>query len=276
MHDLANHERADDTVRIATVAALAVVSILPILVMLSTSLKTQSQIFSGNFSFFMMPTFENYRNVLEGRFLGYLGNSIIVSVVATVLTLVFGTMCAYAISRFRFAGRSPIAMSTLLVRTIPPAVLAIPVYFILTPLHLDGLAGLIISYIALNLPFTIWLLYGFIEQVPTELEEAATVDGCGPYRLFFTLILPLLKPGLAAAAIFTFRIAWNELVLASILTNRTSRTLPYGVYLFITDVGIDWGQLMAAGMLVALPPLIFTFVAARQIITGLTAGAVKG
>lgn len=276
MPELANHERADDTVRIATVAALAVVSILPILVMLSTSLKTQSQIFSGNFSFFMMPTFENYRSVLEGRFLGYLGNSIIVSVVATVLTLIFGTMCAYAISRFRFAGRSPIAMSTLLVRTIPPAVLAIPVYFILTPLHLDGLAGLTISYIALNLPFTIWLLYGFIEQVPTELEEAATVDGCGPYRLFFTLILPLLKPGLAAAAIFTFRIAWNELVLASILTNRTSRTLPYGVYLFITDVGIDWGQLMAAGMLVALPPLIFTFVAARQIITGLTAGAVKG
>ena len=276
MPDLANNERADDTVRIATVAALAVVSILPILVMLSTSLKTQSQIFSGNFSFFMMPTFENYRSVLEGRFLGYLGNSIIVSVIATVLTLIFGTMCAYAISRFKFSGRSPIAMSTLLVRTIPPAVLAIPVYFILTPLHLDGIVGLTISYIALNLPFTIWLLYGFIEQVPTELEEAATVDGCGPYRLFFTLILPLLKPGLAAAAIFTFRIAWNELVLASILTNRNSRTLPYGVYLFITDVGIDWGQLMAAGMLVALPPLIFTFVAARQIITGLTAGAVKG
>ena len=244
--------------------------------MLSTSLKTQSQVFSGDFSFFMVPTFENYRSVLEGRFLGYLGNSIVVSVIATVLTLVFGTMCAYSISRFRFTGRSPIAMGTLLVRTIPPAVLAIPVYFILTPLHLDGLAGLTITYIALNLPFTIWLLYGFIEQVPTELEEAATVDGCGPYRLFFTLILPLLKPGLAAAAIFTFRIAWNELVLASILTNRTSRTLPYGVYLFITDVGIDWGQLMAAGMLVALPPLIFTFVAAQQIITGLTAGAVKG
>ena len=272
----AKEQRADDKVRIGVVALLAVLSIFPILVMLSTSLKTQSQVFSGDFSFFMVPTFENYRNVLEGRFLGYLGNSIVVSVIATVLTLVFGTMCAYSISRFRFSGRSPIAMGTLLVRTIPPAVLAIPVYFILTPLHLDGLAGLTITYIALNLPFTIWLLYGFIEQVPTELEEAATVDGCGPYRLFFTLILPLLKPGLAAAAIFTFRIAWNELVLASILTNRTSRTLPYGVYLFITDVGIDWGQLMAAGMLVALPPLIFTFVAAQQIITGLTAGAVKG
>jgi len=272
----ATNERNNNAVRLAAVAAFAAISILPILVMLSTSLKTQRQVFSGDFSFFMVPTFENYRTVLEGRFLGYLGNSVVVSLFATVLTLVFGTMCAYAISRFKFSGRSPIAFGTLLIRTVPPAVLAIPVYFIFTPLHLDGLVGLTISYIALNLPFTIWLLYGFIEQVPTELEEAATVDGCGPFRLFFTLILPLLKPGLAAAAIFTFRIAWNELVLASILTNRTSRTLPYGVYLFITDVGIDWGQLMAAGMLVALPPLIFTFVAARQIITGLTAGAVKG
>ena len=195
---LANHERAGAATRMAAVAILAALSILPILVMLSTSLKTQRQIFSGNFSFFMVPTFENYRSVLEGRFLGYLGNSIVVSLIATALTLIFGTMCAYAISRFKFSGRSPIAISTLLIRTVPPAVLAIPVYFILTPLHLDGLAGLTISYVALNLPFTIWLLYGFIEQVPTELEEAATVDGCGPYRLFFTLILPLLKPGLAA------------------------------------------------------------------------------
>ncbi|MGH6643253.1 MAG: carbohydrate ABC transporter permease [Bradyrhizobium sp.] len=273
---LTTDERAGNAVRLAAVASFAAISILPILVMLSTSLKTQRQVFSGDFSFFAVPTFENYRTVLEGRFLGYLGNSVVVSVFATVLTLVLGTMCAYAISRFKFSGRSPIAFGTLLIRTVPPAVLAIPVYFIFTPLRLDGLVGLTISYIALNLPFTIWLLYGFIEQVPTELEEAATVDGCGPFRLFFTLILPLLKPGLAAAAIFTFRIAWNELVLASILTNRSSRTLPYGVYLFITDVGIDWGQLMAAGMLVALPPLIFTFVAARQIITGLTAGAVKG
>jgi multiple sugar transport system permease protein len=273
---LAKEERAGDAIRLGVVAVLSAVSVLPILVMFSTSLKTQRQIFNGNFSFFTVPTFENYRNVLEGRFLGYLGNSIVVSVISTTLTLVFGTMCAYSLSRFKYPGRSPIAISTLLVRTIPPAVLAIPAYFILTPMHLDGLAGLTISYVALNLPFTIWLLYGFIEQVPFELEEAAIVDGCGPYRLFFRLILPLLKPGLAAAAIFTFRIAWNELVLASILTNRTSRTLPYGVYLFITDVGIDWGQLMAAGMLVALPPLIFTFVAARQIIAGLTAGAVKG
>ena len=168
-------------------------------------------------------------------------------------------------------------MGTLLVRTLPPAVLAIPLYFIWNRIGIsDSLGGLILAYVALNLPFTIWLLFGFLEQVPTELEEAAVVDGAGPLRIFFEVILPLVKPGLAAAAIFTFRIAWNELVIASVLTNRATRTAPYAVYLFITSEGIEWGRLMAAGVLVALPPLIFTFIAARQIIAGLTAGAVKG
>jgi multiple sugar transport system permease protein len=262
--------------QLSTAWLLAALVIVPLAVMLATSFKTQSQIFAGGFSFFFTPTLENYRNILESRFLGYIGNSMIVGIVATLATLSIGTMCAYALSRFRFAGRTSLAMGTLLLRTIPPAVLAVPIYFIWNSVGLEGLGGLIVVYVALNLPFTIWLLYGFIEQVPRELEESAAVDGCGPFRAFFVLILPLLKPGLAAAGIFTFRIAWNELVLASILTNRTTRTLPYAVFLYIKDTGIDWGELMAAGVLVAIPPLIFTFVAARQIISGLTAGAVKG
>jgi multiple sugar transport system permease protein len=262
--------------QLSTAWLLAALVIVPLAVMLATSFKTQGQIFAGGFSFFFTPTLENYRNILESRFLGYIGNSMIVGIVATLATLSIGTMCAYALSRFRFAGRTSLAMGTLLLRTIPPAVLAVPIYFIWNSVGLEGLGGLIVVYVALNLPFTIWLLYGFIEQVPRELEESAAVDGCGPFRAFFVLILPLLKPGLAAAGIFTFRIAWNELVLASILTNRTTRTLPYAVFLYIKDTGIDWGELMAAGVLVAIPPLIFTFVAARQIISGLTAGAVKG
>ncbi len=274
---LMSREGWRETGRFSLVLLLAVVILVPLLVMGSTSLKTQKQVFDSGFSFFFVPTLDNYREVLTGRFLGYLGNSIIVGVVATLLTLVMGAMCAYALSRFRFIGRAPLAIGTLLLRTIPPAVLAIPVYVIWNRFGIaDGLGGLILVYVAFNLPFTIWLLYGFIEQVPGELEEAAIMDGCGPFRTFFLLILPLLKPGLAAASIFTFRIAWNELVLASVLTNRATRTASFGVYLFITDVGIDWGKLMAAGVLIALPPLIFTFIAARQIIAGLTAGAVKG
>ncbi len=270
-------EATGSWLRTLGVGAMACVVLLPLAVMLATSLKTQRQIFDSGFTFLFTPTLESYRDVLDGRFLGYLGNSVIVGGVATLVTLLAGTMCAYAISRFRFLGRSSLAMSTLLVRTLPPAVLAIPLYFVWSRMGIgDSLGGLILAYVALNLPFTIWLLYGFLEQVPVELEEAAIVDGAGPLRLFFTIILPLVKPGLAAAAIFTFRIAWNELVIASVLTNRTTRTAPYAVYLFITSEGIEWGRLMAAGVLVALPPLIFTFIAARQIIAGLTAGAVKG
>ena len=263
--------------RYASVGVFAALVLLPIAVMVATSLKTQRQIFDSGFTSLFAPTLQSYRDVLEGRFLGYLGNSVIVGLTATGLTLMFGTMCAYALSRFRFHGRMPLAMGTLLLRTVPPAVLAVPLYYIWSRYGIgDSLGGLILAYVALNLPFTIWLLYGFLEQVPVELEEAAVVDGCGPFRMFFTLILPLVKPGLAAAAMFTFRIAWNELVIASVLTNRTTRTAPYAVYLFITSEGIEWGRLMAAGVLVALPPLLFTFVAARQIIAGLTAGAVKG
>jgi multiple sugar transport system permease protein len=274
---MTNQTSLSSLLRLLCVGLMAFVVLLPLAVMLATSFKTQRQIFDSGFTFFFTPTLESYRDVLDGRFLGYLGNSVVVGVVATVLTLLLGTMCAYSLSRFKFPGRTPLALSTLLVRTLPPAVLAIPLYFIWGRLGIgDSLGGLILAYVALNLPFTIWLLYGFLEQVPLELEEAAIVDGAGPLRLFFTIILPLVKPGLAAAAIFTFRISWNELVIASVLTNRTTRTAPYAVYLFITSEGIEWGRLMAAGVLVALPPLIFTFIAARQIIAGLTAGAVKG
>jgi ABC-type glycerol-3-phosphate transport system permease component len=156
-------------------------------------------------------------------------------------------------------------------------VLAVPVFVIWSDWNLlDKRTGLILVYVAMNLPFAIWILYGFIAQIPKELEEAAVIDGCNPYQVFFWVVLPLIRPGLAAAAIFTFRIAWNEFILSLVLTNRYTRTLPVATSLFLTDHGIQWGKIMAMGTLIALPPLIFTFIAARQIITGLTAGAVKG
>ena len=128
----------------------------------------------------------------------------------------------------------------------------------------------------MNLPFAIWILQSFIEQVPPQLEEAARMDGANPLQIFLLVVLPVIRPGLAAAAIFTFRIAWNEFILALVLTNRFTRTLLVKVSLFITEHNIEWGQIMAIGTLIAIPPLVVTFLASRQIITGLTAGAVKG
>jgi multiple sugar transport system permease protein len=131
-------------------------------------------------------------------------------------------------------------------------------------------------YTALNLPFVIWLLIGFIKQSPVELEEAAIVDGANPFQVFFLIMLPLLRSGIAVASIFAFRIAWNEFILALILTDRFTRTLPVQTTLFLTEQGVEWGLVTAMGSILVVPPLIITFLAARQIIAGLTAGAVKG
>lgn len=257
---------------------LAVLCVAPIVVIFATSLRQQVQIFGEPLNFLFAPTLENYRAVLqEDKFDRYLLNSLFVGVLSTAITLVLGCMAAYGLARFRFPGRRSVAYTTLLLRTVPLAVLAIPVFLIWNEWQLiNSLWGLVLLYVAVNLPFTIWLLYGFVLQVPVELEEAAAIDGCGPVRVFTKVLLPLMAPGLAAASIFTFRIAWNEFILALVLTDRQTRTLPVAASLFITDIGVEWGKVMAMGSLIAIPPLIFTFVAARQIITGLTAGAVKG
>ncbi len=262
----------------ALLVVMALLCVAPIFVIFATSLRQQVDIFAAPLNFLFVPTLENYRAVLqEDRFDRYLFNSLFVGIVSTLLTLVLGCMAAYGLARFRFRGRAVIGYTSLLLRTVPLAVLAIPVFLIWNEWSLvNSLWGLVLLYVAVNLPFTIWLLYGFVLQVPAELEEAAAIDGCGPIRVFTHVLLPLLAPGIAAASIFTFRIAWNEFILALVLTDRQTRTLPVAVSLFITDVGVDWGKVMAMASLIAIPPLIFTFVAARQIITGLTAGAVKG
>jgi multiple sugar transport system permease protein len=271
-------ERPAGVFHYSVLTLLAALCLAPVVILVLTSFKTEVQIFDPRWSWLFAPTLANYTAVItEGNIDRFLKNSLIISLCSTVLTLGFGTMCAYALARFRFLGRDPLSYGTLVLRTLPPAVLAVPVFVVWSAWDInDTLTGVILVYTALNLPFTIWLLYGFIEQVPQELEEAAAIDGCGPFAVFWKIILPLLKPGLAAAAIFTFRLAWNEFILSFILTNRYTRTLPASISNYMTDTGVEWGKIMAAGALIALPPLIFTFVAAKQIITGLTAGAVKG
>ncbi len=260
------------------IAILAFVYMIPVIVLVLTSFKTQVQIMSKTPTWIFMPTLLNYNTVLlEQGFLRYMTNSLIVGLASTVVTLVVGGCASYALVRFDFFGKGAISLGTLLLRMIPPAVLVVPIFVLWTFFGLaDTLQGLIVIYVGLNLPFTIWVLISFISDIPVELEDSAVVDGCGPWRIFFRIILPLIKPGLAAAAIFTFRISWNEFILALVLTNRMTRTLPVATTIYLTDTGIEWGNITAMGTLVALPAIIFTFLAAKQLISGLTAGAVKG
>ncbi len=276
----------------ALLVALVVMAIGPIYLMLVTSLKLNVDIMSDSSSLFFMPTLRNYETALcdflwyepehlrrcDPTFGRALVNSLIIGLVSTAITLVFGTMAAYALVRFRFMGRDVVSIWTLMMRMVPPAVLLVPVFGIWTfQFGFDGTrGGIILVYVALNLPFVIWILQSFIVQVPIQLEEAARMDGAGPFQVFFLVVLPLIKPGIAAASIFTFRVAWNEFLLANALADRSSRTVPVTIVNSLTEFDIDWGVIMATGMLLAIPPIIFTFVASRQIITGMTAGAVKG
>ncbi len=295
------------------IALLIFMSIGPVGILLINSLKLDVNITSGAGGLFFMPTIRNYETAMcdllwyqpdhlsfcRIRFGGAFINSLIIALISTALTLIMGTMAAYALVRFRFMGRDSMSLSTLAVRMIPPAVLLVPVFglwnntFCIDRASMIGAfirdtfggrgdvclagthSGIILIYVAMNLPFVIWILQSFIVQVPYSLEEAARVDGAGPFQTFFMVVLPLIKPGLAAAAIFTFRIAWNEYLLASALADRDTMTVPI---LIVNNAGEfdGLGTIFATGMLLAVPPILFTLFASRQIITGMTAGAVKG
>ncbi|GAB6052839.1 carbohydrate ABC transporter permease [Magnetospira thiophila] len=276
----------------ALVLALVLMSVGPIYLMLTTSLRLNVDIMSDASALLFVPTLQNYETVLcnvlwyEPAHVDYcdptfgraLGNSLTVALISTAITLVVGCMAAYALVRFRFMGRGSMSVTTLMMRMVPPAVLLVPVFGIWTfQYQLDGTtAGIILVYVAMNLPFVIWILQSFIVQVPIQLEEAARIDGANALQVFFLVVLPVIKPGLAAASIFTFRIAWNEFLIANALLDRTTRTVPVTIVNSLTEYDINWGVIMATGMLLAIPPIIFTFVASKQIITGMTAGAVKG
>ncbi|MEO0918785.1 MAG: carbohydrate ABC transporter permease [Pseudomonadota bacterium] len=293
---------------------LVFMSVGPVLLMFVNSFKLDVDIISGTGGLLFLPTIQNYETALCDilpyepehldfcalKFGGAFINSLIIALISTALTLVIGCMAAYALVRFRFMGRDTVSLTTLMVRMVPPAVLLVPVFGLWNNefcLDRDGLlggaireafggrgdvclagthSGIILIYVAMNLPFVIWILQSFIVQVPPSLEEAARVDGAGPFQVFFLVVLPLIKPGLAAAAIFTFRIAWNEYLLASALSDRDTKTVPILIVNNMSEFNVEWGVIMATGMLLAIPPIIFTLFASRQIITGMTAGAVKG
>ena len=298
----------------ALLVALIFMAVGPIVLMFTNSFKLDVDIIGGTLGLLFLPTIQNYETALCDvlwyepehldfcalKFGGAFVNSLIIALVSTALTLIIGCMAAYALVRFRFMGRDTASLTTLMVRMVPPAVLLVPVFglwnnefciskkFWLGELIRDTFggrgdiclarthSGIILIYVAMNLPFVIWILQSFIVQVPRSLEEAARVDGAGPFQVFFQIVLPLIKPGLAAAAIFTFRIAWNEYLLASALSDRDTKTVPILIVNNMSEFNVEWGVIMATGMLLAIPPIIFTLFASRQIITGMTAGAVRG
>ena len=210
--------------------------------------------------------------------IAYFRNSIIVAVTSTVIALAIGMAGGYAFARYRFRGKSGWFLGLMLTRTVPGIALSLPLFFVYAKLGIiDTHFGLILAYVAMNVPFTVWLIDGFFRQVPRDLAEAAQIDGCTRWQAFWTVEFPLARPGIASAGIFAFLTAWNEFALASQLTRSTnSKTLPVGLLDYTAEFTIDWRGMCALAVVMIVPALALTYAVQKHLVSGLTAGAVKG
>ena len=208
----------------------------------------------------------------------YFRNSLIISVTSTAIALAIGMAGGYAFARFRFKAKSSIFLGLMLTRTVPGIALSLPLFFVYSKLGIiDTHFGLIMVYVALNVPFTIWLIDGFFRQVPRDLAEAAQIDGCTRWQAFWRVEFPLAGPGIASAGIFAFLTAWNEFALASQLTRSVnSKTLPVGLLDYTAEFTIDWRGMCALAVIMIIPALVLTFIVQKHLVSGLTSGAVKG
>jgi multiple sugar transport system permease protein len=208
----------------------------------------------------------------------YFINSLVISITSTVIAIGIGMMGGYAFARYRFRGKATLFLGFMLSRTVPGVALSLPLFILWSRLGLiDTPIGLIIVYLAVNIPFTIWLTDGFFRQIPVDLSEAAQIDGCTPWQAFWKVEFPLAKSGLASAAIFAFLTSWNEYALASQLTRTTaSKTMPVGLMDFTAQFTVDWTGMSAMAVLIIVPALVLTFIVQKHLIAGLTFGGVKG
>lgn len=210
--------------------------------------------------------------------MSYLGNSITVAVLATALSVPIGTAAGYAFSRFDFVGSRTLLLVLLLTRAVPGVALSLPLFLLMRNVGLvDTVHGLAFVYMALNIPFTAWLMDGFFRRIPRELDDAAYVDGASNWQTFWKIDLPLALPGLGAASVFAFLAAWNEYQIASIITKTpASKTFPVGLSDFTTQFTVDWRGMAAMSVLMMIPAILFVLAMQRSLTKGLTFGAVKG
>jgi multiple sugar transport system permease protein len=268
------------TLLAAVVGLAALWTLAPIFWVVTSSFKGPGQLFTWPPTYLPNPpSLANYAEALVNRpLLTYVGNTLIVAAVSTPLSVGIAALAAFAVARYRFRGRGLLLFATLAVRMLPGLVVALPLFLIFRTLGLvDNKLGLILAYTAFNVPFNLWLLHGFFAEVPKEIEEAAVVDGCSPWMLFWRVMLPLVAPGLVAAAIFSLMLAWNEYSFALILTyTERSQTLPIALAGFVSDRGVNFSAMMAGGTVALIPVLLFSLFMQRYLVQGLTAGAVKG
>lgn len=259
---------------------LAVIFVFPIYWMINTAFKSadEYQTFTPNF-LPAHPTLDNFTSATHVlNFWDDLLNSLVLTTVTVIISLVIGFLGALAVARFRFYGRKSFIFLVMIVQMLPLAVMIVPMYRVLAEAQMtDSLSGVVVIYIGLVLPYTVWTLRGFIVNVPKELDEAALVDGCSRWQTFYRIILPLVAPGLVATSVYGFIQIWNEwLVISTINHDNTKQNLMVWLTNQTTLRGTAWGPLMAGAVITSVPVVLLFLAIQKNIATGLTAGAVKG
>jgi multiple sugar transport system permease protein len=267
----------------ATLTIVTAISLFPIYSIVLTAFKQPADITAGGVSPLIAPTLDNFKALIglvpsEFHFDLWLHfrNTLIAAFGSTLLSVVVGTPAAYAFARLRFPGRDAGLAALLIIRLLPPIATVIPIYLIMRQVGLlDTVFSLILAYATFNIPFYVWMMYSFFVDLPRELEEAAQIDGATRWQTYLIVMLPLAKPGIAASAIFSMVLAWNDFLFAAVLTSKNAPTLPLLVSGFVTDMGTAWGIMMAAGSVIVTPILVFTLFAQQHLLRGMTGGAVK-
>jgi len=265
---------------VVVVAAAVAFAVVPVLWMVSTSLKSNREITQDGTLLPHSFTFANYASLFNGREFGaYLTNSVVVTAVSVAVALLLGTHAAYAVARFRLwrGMERYVGLALLVTRIVPPIVIIIPVFLLAQGFGvLNSKLGLIVVYSAFNVSVVVWMMESFFREIPVDLEEAAMVDGDTRFAAFRRIVLPLAAPGLVATGIFAIIVTYNEFLFALVLTSTpAAETMPVGAATLIGRINIDWGAMSAAGVIGALPILLFAALVQKHLVRGLTMGAVK-
>lgn len=266
-----------DVLHFLALLLVLVICAFPFYWMVTASFKQQPDILASTPKFAFTPTLENYAGAFaKFDILKSLKNSLFVALVTVALSLVLGTPAAYAIARFEFKGKKDIWFWFISNRMLSPIVVALPFFLIARNLKLlDTPWALILIYLTFNVPIVVWICADQFRNIPKELDEAATLEGYNSFAIFRKVGLPLAMPAMAVSAIFCFIFSWNELLYALILTRTVAKTAPVVATSFMSGYELPWGQIMATGTLVALPVIVFSMIVSRQLVRGLTAGAIK-
>lgn len=261
-----------------TLIAASVCAVFPVVWLVLTSIKPREGWQSTEVRIIDHPTLANYHDVLtQTSFPIWMLNSVLVAGATTVIGVAISATTGYAISRFRFSGRRPVLWVLLVTQMFPVAILIVPLYNLMTALHLiNQFPGLIIAYLTVAVPFSAWMIKGYFDTIPVEIDEAGQLDGLGWFGTFWRLALPLARPGIAVAAFYSFITAWGEVAYATaFLTGDRMYTLSVGLQQFVGQQKSEWGLMTAASVMIAAPVAIVFMLVQRHLVTGLTAGASK-